>query len=277
MTDLRESGRPGERIAPTLAGAVRDEFARIRRPPYGVVWCVVVNATLVTALWFVPWPVVHDLMFRLQRTFWFPIVLASWLIADVPATNQLAPDRWRVLAALDDEAALDRLLRAKHLALWIITTPVTVVTALIVGWVTRDWITMVVAVVWVASAPLCAVGFACWVGVRWPYHELPLRVRWQHRTPRRRMLVRWAVLILLPYGLVPALTAIGLAPSVLAGAVAYTAGLRGRDLDLVLIGGLALAIPLTLWLWHRATAQAARMTVRRAEALRTSLADPLTG
>ena len=115
-----------ERIAPTLRGALRDEFRRIRRPPYGVLWCVGINFVLVTTFWFVPWPVVKDFMFNLHRTFWFPIVMASWLIADVPATNELAPDRWRVLAALDDEAAIDRLLRAKHLALWLITTPITV-------------------------------------------------------------------------------------------------------------------------------------------------------
>ncbi|MFM7271084.1 MAG: hypothetical protein ACKO2C_05570 [Actinomycetes bacterium] len=195
----------------------------------------------------------------------------------MPATNELAPDRWRVLAALDDEAAIDRLLRAKHLALWLITTPITVAAALIVGLVTGDWITMVVAVVWVASAPLCAVGIVCSVGVRWPYHELPVRVRWRERRNWRPMLLRWGVLVLLPYGLVPALTAIGLAPSALAWAGAYAAGVRGNGLDAALLGGLAVAIPMTLWIWHRATAYAARSTVRNAERLRVYLSDPRRG
>lgn len=272
-----DSPSPDERVAPTLRGAVRDEFRRIRRPPYGVLWCVGINFVLVTTFWFVPWPVVKDFMFNLHRTFWFPIVMASWLIADVPATNELAPDRWRVLAALDDEAAIDRLLRAKHLALWLITTPITVAAALIVGLVTGDWITMVVAVVWVASAPLCAVGIACSVGVRWPYHELPVRVRWRERRNWRPMLLRWGVLVLLPYGLVPALTAIGLAPSALAWAGAYAAGVRGHGLDAALLGGLAVAIPMTLWIWHRATAYAARSTVRNAERLHTYLSDTRRG
>jgi len=274
---LRESGHPGERIAGTLPEAVRQEFARIRRPPYGVIVCIVVNAVLVTVLWFVPVPVVQDLMFSLHRTFWFPIVLASWLIADVPSTNQLAPDRWRVLAALDDETAIDRLLRAKHLALWLITTPLTVIAAVVVGLVTGDWITMVIAIVWVASAPLCSIGLACSVGVRWPYHELPVRVRWQHRGRWRPMLLRWGILVVLPYGLVPALAVIGLIPSAAAGAVAHVVGASRSMTDASLLAGLVVAIPMTLWIWHRAIAYAARTTVRRAARLRTYLEDPLLG
>lgn len=277
MTAFRESDVPGEVVAPTLREAVRDEFRRIRRPPYGVIWCIVINFVLVTAFWFVPWPVINDFMFSLHKTFWFPLVMASWLIADVPATNELAPDRWRVLAALDDEAAIDRLLRAKHLALWMITTPMTVIAALVVGIVTGDWITMVIAIVWIAAAPLCAVGIACSVGVRWPYHELPLAVRWRERARWRPILLRWGILVLVPYGLVPALAAIGLAPSLAAGAVAHTFGVRGSAIDSVLLGGLVVAIPLTLWIWHRATAYAARTTVRRAATLRAYLEDPLLG
>ncbi|MFM7616795.1 MAG: hypothetical protein ACKO72_04960 [Actinomycetes bacterium] len=239
--------------------------------------CIAVNGVLVTALWFVPWPAIHDVMFSLHHTFWFPIELASWLIAGVPSTNQLAPDRCRVLPALDDEAAIDRLLRAKHVALWTITTPITLLAALFVGIITDDWVTMVVAVVWVASAPLCAIGIACSVGVRWPYHELPLRTRWRLRSRGRTMLVRWGVLVVLPYGLVPALAIIGLVPSAVAGAAAHLAGADRRGVDAALLGGLVVAIPLTLGIWHRATARAARATVRRAEALRAYLEDPRLG
>jgi hypothetical protein len=274
---FRESDVPGEVVAPTLRQAVREEFTRIRRPPYSVIWCIVINFVLVTTCWFLPIPVIKDFLFSLHKTFWFPLVMASWLIADVPATNELAPDRWRVLAALDDEVAIDRLLRAKHIALWMITTPMTVIAALVVGIVTGDCITMVIAIVWVAAAPVCSIGNACWVGVRWPYHELPLRTRWQERARWRPILLRWGILVVLPYGLVPTLAAIGLAPSALAGLVAHSLGVRGSAYDSVLLSGLIVAIPMTLWIWHRATAYAARSTVRRAAALRTYLEDPLLG
>ena len=139
---IRDSTSPTDRVAPRLGLALREEFRRIRRPPYSVIWCIVINFVLVTTCWFLPVPVIKDFLFTLHKTFWFPLVMASWLIADVPATNELAPDRWRVLAALDDEAAIERLLRAKHIVLWMITTPMTVIAALIVGIVTGDWITM---------------------------------------------------------------------------------------------------------------------------------------
>ena len=277
MKPFRESDVPGEVVAPTLRQAVREEFTRIRRPPYSVIWCVLINGFLVTALWFLPVPVIKDIVFSLHKTFWFPIVLASWLISDVPSTNELAPDRWRVLAALDDQAAIDRLLRAKHIALWIITTPLTVLAALVIGLTTGLWLGMVIAIVWVASAPLCSVGIACSVGVRWPYHELPLRTRWQERARWRPILLRWGILVVLPYGLVPALSIIGIAPSAIAWGVAYLLGVRGADLEIPMFLGLIMAIPMTLWIWHHATKYAARSTVRRAAALRTYLEDPLLG
>lgn len=277
MTSFRESDVPGEVVAPTLREAIRDEFRRIRRPPYSVIWCIVINFVLVTTFWCVPVPVLKEFMFSLHKTFWFPLVMASWLISDVPATNELAPDRWRVLAALDDEAAIDRLLRAKHIALWMITTPMTVIAALVVGIVTGDWITMVIAIVWVASAPLCSVGIACSVGVRWPYHELPLAVRWRERARWKPILLRWGILIVLPYALVPTIAVIGLVPSVLAGLLARTLGVHGSGFDSMVLAGLVVAIPMTLWIWHRATAYAARTTVRRAAILRAYLEDPLLG
>lgn len=52
-------------------------------------------------------------MFDLHGAPAFPIVPGNWMHADVPATNLLAPDRSRVLAALDDEAMLIRVLTAK--------------------------------------------------------------------------------------------------------------------------------------------------------------------
>ena len=47
--------------------------------------------------------------------------------------------------------------------------------------------------------------------------------------------------------------------------------------DVGLIWILVVAIPLSLWIWHRATARAAQRTVRESERLRAYLADPRRG
>jgi hypothetical protein len=274
---IRDSTSPADRVAPRLGLAVREEFRRIGSPPYGVIWCIVINAVLVTTLWFVPIPAVQDLVFTLHKTFWFPIVLASWLISDVPSTNQLAPDRWRVLAAIDDPASIDRLLRAKHVAIWCITTPITVLAAIVVGATSGAWITMALTVLYVATVPLASIGIACIVGVRWPYHELPLRTRWTERRRWRPVLLRWGVLIVLPYGLVPLLGCVAMAPCLVVWFIARQAGWHGSDLDLAFAAGVVVALPFALAVWHRATTHAARLAVRRADALRTYLSDPLLG
>ena len=55
-------------------------------------------------------------MFTLHGSLAFALVLAAWMYADVPATNVLAPDRQRVMAAIDDPVLLRRLLYAKNIA-----------------------------------------------------------------------------------------------------------------------------------------------------------------
>jgi hypothetical protein len=41
-------------------------------------------------------------VFTLHGSLAFALVLAAWMYSDVPATNVLAPDRQRMMAALDD-------------------------------------------------------------------------------------------------------------------------------------------------------------------------------
>ena len=67
---------------------------------------VAVNGVLVTAAWlWLPLPL-QDLVFTLHGALAFPVVLATWMLADVPATNVLGSDADRVLATLDDPAGL---------------------------------------------------------------------------------------------------------------------------------------------------------------------------
>ena len=264
-------------ISSSLSGALKAELRRIRRPPYSVLVCISVNAILVTLLWFVAPTWLHDLFFSWDNTYFFPIVLASWMIADVPATNQLAPDRYRVLSSLDNEEAITRLLRAKHLAIALICIPITVSTAIVVGVATGAWVTMVLTVVWVSAVPLSSIGIACIVGVFWPYHELPLKTRWQLRSKWRTIFLRWGFLILLPYGLVPALGLVGMAPSLLIWWAAKAFGQSGEALDVAFLAGLLIATPLALLVWRRASSYAARLAVRRSTFLIEYLNDPLLG
>ena len=117
------------------------------------------------------------------------------------ATNVLAPDRIRVLAALGDDTMISRLLLAKT------------------------------AVLWVFVATLCAV-LGLVVALE-HHHPLQLRYRWDHRVPLRRMIIRWLILVAVPYAWCP--------PSAcfFAACIALTCGVAvvvlGRRADMWLI------------------------------------------
>ena len=108
------------------------------------------------------------------------MVLALWMYADVPATNVLAPDRERVLAALDDPAMLRRLLYAKNLALWCFVAPFCAVVALLIGFFEDNWPPVLVSITAIAVVPFGALASrAGWgsCGRTTPR----VRFRWVHR------------------------------------------------------------------------------------------------
>ena len=144
-------------------------------------------------------------LFTITSPLAFPIVLSSWMYADVPATNVLAPDRIRVLQAIDDHRMLNRLLMAKTAVLWLFVAPLCSLTAVAVGLRQHDYLIIITAVVAICVIPVGCLPLAGLVGIRWPYHPLELKYRWHNRRPLGRMIVRWTILILVPYGLVPAL------------------------------------------------------------------------
>ena len=101
-------GAPGEAThqAPaSLAGAVQSELREAVRPPYTVPLVVTFNGLLMAAAWFLLPTKWFDWLFTLHGPLAFAMVMAGWMYSDVPATNVLAPDRERVLAALDDPAS----------------------------------------------------------------------------------------------------------------------------------------------------------------------------
>ena len=151
----------------------------------------------------------------MQSALAFPVILSSWMYADVPATNVLAPDRIRVLAALCDRTMISRLLLAKTAVLWVFVAPLCAVLALVVGWSTTPRCSSAPRSSRSASSPSRACQSRRWSGIRWPYHPLQLHYRWDHRVPLRRMIVRWLILAVVPYALVPALCLLMIVPALI--------------------------------------------------------------
>ena len=237
--------------------------------------CLVGNALLTTALWFWTPKALLPLFFNVHELFFFPIVLASWMVSDVPATNEFGPDARRILAALDDPTMLTRLLRAKHLVLWTLVAPTVICVATVVGLESDRWLTMFFVLAWVVTVPLSSLGLASWVGIIWPYHPLPFRQRAHLALPWTRKWLRWIVLLVLPYGIVPLFGYLTLGPTLGLWHYAFSRSFR--------IGGHLLAlsvlveIPLSVWLWTWSTRYATVIARRRSVRLRQFLQDPSLG
>ena len=137
------------------------------------------------------------------------------MYADVPATNVLAPDRIRVLAALGDSTIISRLLVAKTAVLWVFVAPLCAVLALVVALDHHDPLLIGAEIIAICVVPVACLPVAALVGIRWPYHPLQLGYRWDHRVPLRRMIVRWLILAAVPYALVPALCLLMTVPAVI--------------------------------------------------------------
>jgi len=219
---------------------------------------------------------IQDLLFTLHGALAFPVVLATWMLSDVPATNVLGTEAERTLEALDDPAALRRLLYAKNAVLWVMVAPICVLVALGIGIAEDDWPRTVVTIIGLLVIPIGSLGVAAWLGIYCPYHPLPLTERWRSRHPYGRMVVRWTTLILLPYALVPAITGTLAAPAYLAW-ILTTDHWRTRIPD----GSLALGVALTtafsaaaFFLGHR---HGLRLIRRRRDRLVEYLSHPELG
>ncbi len=280
MADGTEEDRALEEVsellgvdATTLPDAIRSDLKRTFRKPYEIPIIIAGNAILLLVLW---WLVPHSWLTRLTGAFALPLCLASWMLSDVPATNTLAPDRVRVLAALDHPVQLRRLLLAKNATLWIIITPVALFATLLVGIHTGQWIQAAITALAVATVPLGLLGISSWLGVLYPYHPRKLDWRWEHRK-ELRLDARWITLVLLPYALVPALAAILATPSFILWKFVAKHGLGQRLDDVELLLGVVVAIALSFAAWFWGTRGALRLIRIRHDQLETYLADPEKG
>lgn len=261
----------------TLRVAVRQELGRALQPPYETFITVAVNGAMMSSAWFLLPQGLKDKVFTLHGTLAFALVLAAWMYSDVPSTNVLGPDATRASAAIDDPVMFRRLLYGKNVVLWLLVTPVSLVVAVVNGFLSHDALATLYSVIWIGLVPFGVLGISAWVGILFPYHPMPIRYRWEHRRPRRRMLWRWLILVVTPYGVVPFLGVVVMTPSLLVWGLTSTHGLSQKLPDNDLGWGVALACvvaALCSFGGHRAGSWLAR---RRRARLLAFLADPTLG
>ena len=172
---------------------------------------------------------------------------------------------------------LSRLLYAQNFTLWCFVAPVCTVVAVFIGYFHHDWPPTLVSIVAIAIVPFGALGVAGWVGIIWPYHPRELGFRWQHRHEWRHMILRWLVLILVPYGLVPLLGGLIIAPSLVLWSMLSTNGLTHRLPTTHFAGGVALAAVVSTSVFYAGHRAGLRHIRRRHDQLREYLSNPDRG
>ena len=265
----------GSRPLPrTMREAVRQQLALTFRPPYETPITGAVNGAMMSSAWFFLPPTLRDKVFTLHGTLAFALVLAGWMYSDVPATNVLGPDAARVEAALDDPVMVRRLLYAKNIVLWLLVSPLCAVVAVVAGLVNHSLLATAYTVVAIGVLPFGVLAVSAWVGIVFPYHPMPLRFRWEHRRPWRRMLVRWGALAVTPYVLVPVLATLMLTPSLLLWGFTAPNGLSQKLPDHDFGLGVALACVIAVGCAVGGQRLGARIMRRNRTKLAAFLSDP---
>lgn len=261
----------------TLPQALGEEFRRITHPPFETLITVALNAALMSSAWFFLPTDLRDQVFELHGSLAFAFVLSSWMYSDVPATNVLACDTVRTLAAVDDARSLRLILMARRQMLWLVVAPVCLLIAFVDGVGAPDKVVIVYSAVAIGVIPFGVLAVSAWLGVLFPYHPIPVRYRWEHRRQWWPMLGRWGTLVLLPYGVVPVLTGAFLAPTLLIWGLTSPKGLTQKLPDNDLGLGLALACLIALGAAHYGQRVSLRLIARRRDKLVAYLSDPLRG
>jgi hypothetical protein len=198
----------------SLGAAVAAAYRRAFRPPFEIPLALAANAALMTAAWFLLPPRAHDWLFTLHGPLAFPVVMASWMLGDTPSTNVAGLDRQNALAALDDPRSFRLWLAARSIVLSSLVGVPCAIIALVMGYQGQPAAKVAAACAVIAILPAGILPVASWIGLLLPYHPRPLGWRWQHRTEWRRI-VRWVVLLLAPFVVVPVVAALIVGPSLL--------------------------------------------------------------
>ncbi|HEX4016398.1 MAG TPA: hypothetical protein VHX15_06630 [Frankiaceae bacterium] len=257
--------------------AVVVELKRCFRPPAEIPLILAANAALMCGGWFLLPDSLRDWLFSIHGALAFPIVLESWMLADVPSTNVLGGDAAGALAALGDGRAFQRFLYAKSLALWLLSAPICAAVAIVIGTSQHHHFDMFAICAVILAMPLGVLGISAWVGILFPYHPRSLRWRWAQRCHSPGSFVRWVLLVLTPYNFVPVICGAVLAPALLLtrhGSRAHVGGLlSSREFSISALVCVAMAFAAFV-IGHAA---GGRMAERRHARLVAYLTDPDRG
>ncbi len=230
---------PEEKLWPAVTAELRRSF----RPPADIPVILAANGLAMCAGWFFLPDGIRDWFFSVHGALAFPIVLESWMLADVPASNPLGGDAKGALAALSNRQSLQRFLHVKTLALWVMAAPLCTVLAIAIGTSQHHPLATLAVCAVILAMPFGVLGISAWVGIFWPYHPRSMRWRWAQRRHSLRGLIRWVVLVVTPYNVVPLVVGGLLAPAILLtrhGARANGA-LVGRGFSIGALIGCAMA------------------------------------
>ena len=198
---------------PGLRQAVVSEYRRVVTPPLEIPTALVTNGALMVAAWFLLPPRAHAFMFSLNGPLAFPIILASWMLADTPATNVMGSSPAVALSVLKDQAAYWRWLAARCIVIGSLVGVACAAGVMYVAVGHYPWSEIVWACALVAFLPVGVLPVAAWLGIVFPFHARSLRWRWQHRRAWRSHL-RWVALAFAPFFYVPLIGAAILSPGV---------------------------------------------------------------
>jgi hypothetical protein len=260
-----------------LSAAVRAEYRRIFVERRDDLLAVGFNAVLVTLCWLLLPDSIQDWLFTLHGALAFPYFLEMWMLADAPATNVAGRDAAGALPQLRDPAALRLWLRAKHIVLWSLVGPVCALVAVVIGVVQQRYTASAAVAITLLFLPLGVLSVASWVGLWLPYHPQKLLWRWQHRTDWRAGLLRWGVLVLLPFLVVPLIALVLLVPSLIIWILAHQ-GYPPHQMDHVgLWIGTAVSVAISVIVFAWASSVATKIARGRHTKLRSYLSDPEHG
>lgn len=272
-TPSADAASHGEPEAPDRFRAdLRGEFRRLATPPREDLSVLAFNAALVTGCWFLLPLAARDWLFELHGPMAFALVLQSWMLADTPTTNVLGNDVPAALRALPDPARLRRLFRVKAASLAVIVGVVSGLTSVALGVLEGRYAAGVARGIFLVALSFGTAAVSQWLGILLPYHRHTLRWRWDHRRPWRAS-VRWMTLVVVPYAVVPVVSAVLALPVTL---VEIAAGDRGQHVHLTgasrLFGAL-IACLIALLAYPVGSRIGAWLAARRARSLQAYLSD----